>query len=218
MENIKYVLFDLDGTLTDPSEGITNSVAYALLKYSIEVEDKSELCDFIGPPLINSFMKYYGFSKEEAKQAVDYYREYFSVKGIFENRIYDGIIPLLDSLKKAGKGIILATSKPEKFAVQILKHFGIWEYFYFVGGATMDEKRTEKEEVIEYILNELDLKEKSSIIMVGDRRYDIEGAHKNGIKAIGVEYGFGSKEELQSAKADFFARTCEDLRTILNLD
>lgn len=218
MENIKYVLFDLDGTLTDPSEGITNSVAYALLKYGIEVEDKSELYDFIGPPLINSFMKYYGFSKEEAKQAVVYYREYFSVKGIFENRLYDGVISLLDSLKKAEKRIVLATSKPEKFAVQILKHFDMFQYFDFIGGATMDEKRTEKDEVIRYVLNELDLREKSSVIMVGDRRYDIEGAHINGIKAIGVEYGFGSKEELEKADADFFAKNCEDLRKILNLD
>lgn len=218
MENIKYVLFDLDGTLTDPSEGITNSVAYALLKYGIEVEDKSELYDFIGPPLINSFMKYYGFSKEEAKQAVVYYREYFSVKGIFENRLYDGVISLLDSLKKAEKRIVLATSKPEKFAVQILKHFDMFQYFDFIGGATMDEKRTEKDEVIRYVLNELDLREKSSVIMVGDRRYDIEGAHINGIKAIGVEYGFGSKEELEKADADFFAKNCEDSRKILNLD
>ena len=125
----RYILFDLDGTLTDPGMGITNSVAYALDKFSITVPDRSELYKFIGPPLVDSFMNYYGFSEEDANRAVAYYREYFKPTGIYENEIYDGVPELLEGLKAQGKTVILATSKPEIFAHEILKHFGIFSYF-----------------------------------------------------------------------------------------
>ena len=211
---INYILFDLDGTLTDPGEGITNSVAYALNKFGITVLDKTTLYKFIGPPLINSFMEYYGFSKTKAEKAVEYYREYYSVKGIFENRLYDGIINLLENLKASNKKIILATSKPEKFAIEILKHFTIYDFFDFISGATMSEKRTEKSEVIAYALKEFNI-DPCSALMVGDRKFDISGSHKNGIKAVGVLYGYGSKTEFKSVRADFIAETVSDLYDIL---
>ncbi len=214
MKNTKYILFDLDGTLTEPSLGITNSVMYAFKKFGIEIKDRSELYKFIGPPLIDSFVEYYGFTKENALKAVEYYREYYSVKGIFENRLYDGIRELLSALYKEGKKIILATSKPQKFAEQILKHFGIDKYFYFVGAATMDEKRTQKDEVIEYILTECKI-DTSAAVMIGDRKYDVLGAHKFGIKAIGVTFGFGSKEELLQSGADFIADTPQEIKNLI---
>lgn len=215
MKNVKYILFDLDGTITDPGEGITNSVAYALLKFDINVEDKATLYDFIGPPLIDSFMKHYGFTKLQAVKAVEYYREYYSVKGIFENKLYDGIIPMLKKLKAYNKKVVLATSKPEKFAIEILKHFGIYDYFTLVAGATMDETRTDKAEVIAYALKSLDIKNTKAVIMIGDRKYDIEGAHINNVNAIGVEYGYGSSEELKEANADYTAKTVKDLESLL---
>ena len=138
------ILFDLDGTLTDPGEGITNSVAYALARYGITVEDKSTLNCFIGPPLAESFAKYYHLSDEDSKRAVDIYREYFAVKGIFENRLYDGISEMLKTLKKAGKTLLLATSKPEVYAKQILDHFDLLQFFTFVGGSELDHRRVDK--------------------------------------------------------------------------
>ena len=138
----KYILFDLDGTLTDPGLGITNAVMHALKKFNIEVPDRSELYKFIGPPLLESFQKYYGMSEEESQMALQYYREYFKPYGLYENTVYDGIEELLVTLKAQGKKLILATSKPEPFAVEILRHFGLDKYFDFVAGATMDEKRS----------------------------------------------------------------------------
>lgn len=214
MKSKEYILFDLDGTLTDSSIGIINSVVYALKKFSIEETDLLKLKKFIGPPLIDSFMKYYGFSKPKAIKAVEYYREYYSVKGIFENRLYDGIKELLEELYKENKKIILATSKPEGFANEILKHFGINRYFSFVGGATMNESRTEKDEVLEYILKECNINPQTAA-MVGDRKYDIIGAHSFNIRAIGVLFGFGSRNELENANADYIVKTVYDLREIL---
>ena len=136
-----FILFDLDGTLTDPGVGITNSVAYALRKWGIEVEDRKELYTFIGPPLSASFAKYYGFSEEDSLKCVDYYREYFGDIGIFENEVYDGIHDLLTHLKETGKTLVLATSKPEQYAKRILEHFDLAKYFDYVSGASMDESR-----------------------------------------------------------------------------
>lgn len=214
MNTFKYILFDLDGTLTDPALGITNSVSFALKKFGIEAQRK-ELYKFIGPPLVDSFMEYYGFDYEKANKALGYYREYFSVKGIFENIIFEGVEEMLKSLKNSGKKIILATSKPEKYAVQILEYFKITEYFDFVAGATMDEKRNRKEQVIEYALKECAIKNTDEAVMVGDRKYDIEGAHQFNIKAVGVLFGYGSEEELLNAKADFLAKDIEELTKIL---
>lgn len=211
---MEYILFDLDGTLTEPSIGITNSVMYAFKKFGIEIKDRSELYKFIGPPLIDSFVEYYGFTRENALKAIEYYREYYSVKGIFENRLYDGIKELLSSLYSEGKKLILATSKPQKFAEQILKYFSIDKYFYFVGAATMDEKRSQKDEVIEYILNECEI-DTSKAVMIGDRKYDVLGAHKFGIRAVGVTFGFGTKEELVNSGADFIASTPQEIKNFI---
>lgn len=194
----KVILFDLDGTLTDPGVGITNSVMYALEKYGITVSDKSELYKFIGPPLMQSFEKYYGFDQNKAERAVALYREYFQDRGIFENEIYDGIQQLLDALKVQGKVIGLATSKPEIYAKQILEHFGLDGYFDFISGSMLNGERTDKGEVIAWAIQLLGEKQRytlEEIVMIGDREHDVIGARKNGLASIGVLFGYGSREE-----------------------
>ena len=213
--DINYILFDLDGTLTDPSKGITNSVIYALNKWGIEENDYQKLCSFIGPPLIDSFINHYDFSKEKALLTVDYFREYVIVKGLFENNIYVGIKELLEKLYNKNVKIILATSKPEIFAKQILEHFDIMKYFTFVAGATINETRTDKEEVIEYALKECNITDVNKAVMVGDRKYDIYGGKAFGLKTVGLLYGFGSLEEIKTANPDYIAETVEDLEKIL---
>lgn len=207
----KYILFDLDGTLTDPAEGITNSVAYALDKFGITVEDKTQLNVFIGPPLVDSFMNYYGLSEEDANRAVTYYREYFKPKGIFQNKMYSGVPELLQKLKADGKSVMLATSKPEVFAKDILAHFGIEQYFDFIAGATLDGTRSKKADVIAFALDSLGITEKEKCLMVGDRNQDINGAKIIGINSLGVLFGYGSLEELQTAGATYIAQTVEDI-------
>lgn len=206
-----YFLFDLDGTLTDPGLGITNSVAYALGKYGITVEDRRELYPFIGPPLRQSFSEFYGFDEEKTKEAVAFYREYFSEKGLFENEVYEGIPEVLSQLKQAGKKLLVATSKPEEFTNRILEHFGLAEYFDFVAGATMDETRNEKADIIAYALKQIADADPSKIVMIGDRKFDILGARENGIDSIGVLYGYGSRAELEEAQATFIVEKPEDL-------
>lgn len=205
------ILFDLDGTLTDPSVGITNSVAHALEKFGIVVENKKTLYKFIGPPLVEGFSKFYGFSKEDAEKATAFYRETFSVKGIYENEVYPGIVELLETLKSKDKRLIIATSKPEKFAKEIMRYFDLAKYFDFVCGATFDSSRNSKDAVIEYALKEAGITDKSKTVMIGDRYHDIEGAKINGLDSIGVLYGFGDKEELVSAGAEYIAETVEDI-------
>ena len=199
----KYCLFDLDGTLTDPAIGITNSVMHALEKYDIHVEDRSELYPFIGPPLDYSFKTFYGFTDEQAVQAIKYYREYFSVTGLFENKVYEGIPEMLQELKKKGVTVALATSKPYEFSVKILKHFDLYKYFDFFGAATMDGRISKKEDVISHLLEEMGVADKSEILMVGDRYHDIEGARANNLNSAGVLWGYGSEEELKNAGADY---------------
>ena len=199
----KYCLFDLDGTLTDPAIGITNSVMHALEKYDIHVEDRSELYPFIGPPLDYSFKTFYGFSDEQAVEAIKYYRVYFSVTGLFENKVYDGVPEMLEALQKKGVKIALATSKPYEFSIKILKHFDLYKYFDFFGAATMDGRISKKEDVISHLLEEMGAESKDEILMVGDRYHDIDGAKANDLKSAGVLWGYGSIEELQKAGADY---------------
>lgn len=206
-----YILFDLDGTLTDPAEGITNSVAYSLSKYGIEVSDKKELYKFIGPPLKDSYIEYYGFSESDALQAIEYYREYFKPKGMFENKVYSGVPELLNTLKQSGKRVILATSKPEVFSTEILKHFDLYKYFDFVSGATLDGTRSKKADIIAYALAEMRITEKEKCLMVGDRAQDINGAIANGIDSLGVLYGYGDRAEHIRANATYIAETVEDI-------
>lgn len=211
----KTVLFDLDGTLTDPGLGITNSVMYALERFNIKVEDRTTLYKFIGPPLRESFEKYYGFSDEEISRAVSYYREYYTVKGIYENALYDGIPEVLERIKNSGRKIILATSKPEKFAEEILRYFQIERYFDFVAGSAMDETRVKKAEVITYALGSCGIKDLASAVMVGDREHDILGAKKVGMDSVGVLYGYGGREELESAGATHIAEYVADIINLL---
>jgi phosphoglycolate phosphatase len=215
MKKYEVVLFDLDGTLTDPGIGITNSVAYALKKFEIEITDRAKLYKFIGPPLLESFQKLYNLSKEEAKTAVDYYRDYYRDKGIFENSIYNGIEDLLKCLRDNRKTIIVATSKPEIFAKLILEHFDIDKYFTYIAGGNLDGTRTKKDEVIEYALNTNKIFDKSTVVMIGDRDHDIFGAKKIGIDSIGVLFGYGSREELESAQATYIAENIKDIETII---
>ena len=210
------IIFDLDGTLTDSGLGITNSVRYTLDKYSIAVKDNSELECFIGPPLNVSFEQFYGFSREESRNAVSIYREYYREKGIFENEVYDGIEKLLKDIKESGKIAAVATSKPELFARQILDHFGLSEYFAYIGGSKMDETRTDKAEVIDYVLGELKVTDKSRVVMVGDREHDMIGANKIGLDSIGVLYGYGSLEELEPHKPTYIAPTVADIFPLIS--
>lgn len=211
----EYLLFDLDGTLTDPKEGITKSVQYALRAFGIETEDLDLLCRFIGPPLKDEFMEYYGFDEEDAKQAVSVFREYFEDKGLYENMAYDGIGDVLASLRQKGKKLYVASSKPEIFVRKILKHFNLDVFFTFMGGADLEETRVKKADVIRYVLEENRITDLDQVVMIGDRKHDILGAKETGIASIGVLYGYGSREELMEAGADGLAETIYDLRNLL---
>ena len=215
MKNYKYILFDLDGTITDSALGITNSVKYALKKLNAPIPPYKTLCKFIGPPLLDGFHDICGFDKEKSQTAVKFYREYFETTGLFENEVYDGIPEFLSALKQSGKTVILATSKPEKFAKLILEHFGLTQYFDYAVGASMDETRNKKDAVIAYALEKCNIKDKSLTVMVGDRCHDILGAKANGISSVGVLYGFGNREELENAGADYIAEDIPALYKIL---
>lgn len=207
----QYILFDLDGTLTNPEIGITSSVMYALEKFGVKVEDRKELHPFIGPPLSYSFQTYYGLSEADSELAIKYYRERFSVKGLYENEVYKGVEKLLQRLKERGKKLIIATSKPEEFTLKILAHFDLLKYFDYVAGATMDGSRGEKADVIRYAIEISGIQDRSQAIMIGDRKYDILGAKENGLDSIGVLFGFGDREELSEAGANYIAENVEDI-------
>ncbi|MHB1485420.1 MAG: GNAT family N-acetyltransferase [Saccharofermentanales bacterium] len=211
----KYIIFDLDGTLIDPEMGITNSVMHALNKFDIKVEKRSDLHRFIGPPLWDSFEKYFGFSKEKAKTAVTYYREYYADRGVFENDVYEGIEEFLIALKNQGKVLVIATSKPECYAKQILEHVHLDQYFDFICGSDLDGTRVKKADVIDYALKSCGIEDKSDVIMVGDRKYDIIGAKENNIESIGVLYGYGDFEEMKNAGADHIVENLEELMKLL---
>lgn len=210
-KDYKYILFDLDGTITDPKIGITKSVAYALNSFGIHVENLDELCKFIGPPLRDSFCQYYGFSESDANLAVDKYREYFGVTGLYENAVYNGMEKLLQELFSKEKVLIVATSKPTVFATKILEHFNLSKYFRFVAGSELDGTRSKKSEVISYALQQNSIADLSSVIMIGDRKHDIIGAKEVGVASMGVLYGYGDRTELEQAGADFMANTVDEV-------
>lgn len=211
----QYVLFDLDGTLTDSGLGITKSVQYALKHFGIEVEDLHVLEVFVGPPLKDSFMQYYSFSDQNAELAVEKYREYYEVTGLYENRIYNGIKELLEQLKSAGKTLVVATSKPEFFTEKILKYFEIDQYFAKIAGAKLNGERTNKLEVIQYAIKIAGIEDVSQAIMIGDRKFDMEAAKKLGMDTIGVLFGFGDREELLNAGADVLVEKPEEIGRLL---
>lgn len=212
----KILLFDLDGTLTDPKEGITKCVQYALKHFNIEEELSNLLC-FIGPPLIDSFRQFYGFSEEDAKVAVEKYRERFKDIGIFENGVYDGIENMLETCKNMGYKIGLATSKPEEFAIRILDRYGLSVYFDEVTGSTMDGSRNTKTDVIKEAFIRMGITEeiKSLVLMIGDREHDIIGAKNCGIESVGVRFGYAEEGELEAAGADYIAESVDELKELL---
>ncbi len=206
-----YLLFDLDGTLTDPKEGITKSVQHALKAFGIEEPDRDKLTVFIGPPLVPSFMEFYGLDHEQALEAVKVYRERFSTVGLYENRVLEGIPEMLARLKAEGKVLAVASSKPEEFVLKILEHFGLRDYFDEVVGALLDETRTAKKDVIEEALRRLKIKDRSEVLMIGDRKHDAEGARLCGLDSLGVYTGFAEEDELEEAGATFVCHSVEEM-------
>lgn len=208
------ILFDLDGTLTESGPGIMNSAVRALRHFGIEETDTARLQRFVGPPLEVSFREYYGFSPQQAAQAIVVYREYFAEKGLFENSVYPGIPQLLQALRAGGKRLFVATSKPLPYARRILAHFGLDGYFAGVYGPGMDGDGTTKGDVIAQTLRENGVPA-AGAVMVGDREHDVLGAAQNGLPAVGVLYGYGGEEELLAAGAAHIAPTVADLHGLL---
>lgn len=215
MSKYHTIFFDLDGTLTNPKEGILNSIEYALRKFRIKVDRREALVPFIGPPLQESFRNFFGFNPDQAWQAVQYYREYFAEQGLFENNVYPGIPELLIKLKEDCRYLAVATSKPTIYSERILEHFELKEYFPLVIGSNLDGTRVAKAEVIQEALGRLPMIAKESVIMVGDREHDIIGAKNNLITSVGVTYGYGSEGELKAAGAGYLAGSVADLEKIL---
>ncbi|PEX91580.1 HAD family hydrolase [Bacillus cereus] len=204
-------LFDLDGTLTDPKEGIVNSVLYALKKVGIEELHVRELDSFIGPPIQQSFANRYNMSEIEVEKAVYYFREYLKQSGLLENKIYDGIPNLLQELKDGGNRLFVATSKPTVFAKQVIEHFQLTNYFEDIIGSNLDGTRIKKEEIIAHILQTNEGLKKEEMVMIGDRKHDIIGANHNGVASIGVLYGYGSKKELTEVGVTHIVNDVEGL-------
>ena len=209
----KIAIFDLDGTITDSGPGIINSIRYALEKYGLPVPEEKVLRTFIGPPLKEQFQAVCGLNEEESARMVDAYREYYTEKGIFENSVYSGVPEMLEQMKEAGVRILMATAKPEKFARRIAEHFNFAKYFEFIGGACMDGRRTDKYEVIEYVIDQCGISEedRKRAIMIGDRSHDMIGAGKAGLHSLGILYGYGDRGELEAADAEMIAETPEEV-------
>lgn len=211
----KTVLLDLDGTIIDSGAGITRSVQYALKALGIETEDLKQLYPFIGPPLHDSFREFSCLNEQQTAYAVSKYRERYEREGIHEYRLYEGMRETLQQWHSRQVEVMLCTSKPEKFARMIMEETGLTSYFTFIGGATLDGKRVTKHEVIEYVLESCRITDRSRVVMVGDRKYDIAGARQSGLDAAGVLYGYGSREELVAAGADYIVKNVADLRKLI---
>lgn len=211
----EYVFLDLDGTLTDPSVGIVSGVIATLARFDIIETDREKLKAFIGPPLYGSFMDHYGFSKEQAYKAVEYFQEYYAPKGQYENTPYPGMRELLATWKAEGRKLILATSKPEYFAVRILERFGMADSFLLMAGGNVEETRVDKADILTYAKGSLGLGDDIPALMIGDTRYDVLGAAAHGIPTVGVLYGFGSRAMLEEAGARWLAESMEDLAALM---
>ena len=216
MKKYDTVFFDLDGTIIDSGEGVSNSVLYALEKFGIN-ETRENALRFIGPPLADSFKDFYGFDDEKATKGIEIYREYYREKGIFECYLYDGIRELLIKLKENGYKVVLCTSKPEEYAHRVLRFFEIFDLFDYACGATMDEKtRATKDEVMAYAF-ETSGAQREKTLMVGDRKFDINSACKFGFDSVGVTFGYGSKEELKSAGATYIVDSAKEIENLLEI-
>lgn len=212
MKQYHVLLFDLDGTLSDPKIGITKSVQFALNKMGVQVNDAESLVEFIGPPLQQSFAEFYGFDSKQVGQAMAFYRERFEREGIFENEIYRGIPEVLHHLKKQNKVLVVATSKPTPYSKKIVNYFQLDQYFDAVVGSHLDGTRTSKADIIQYILDSMPYIEKRNVMMIGDRKHDIIGAHKIGIDSLGVLYGYGQREELMNARPTYIIDSIDELK------
>ncbi|MCP5069416.1 MAG: HAD hydrolase-like protein [bacterium] len=208
------VFFDLDGTLTDSTEGITKSVQYALAKFGIE-SDLEKLRGFVGPPLHHSFASQYGFDEDKAMQAVTYYREYFTDRGLYENRVIEGVPALLGALSGGGATLLIVTSKPRVFAERIVAHFDLGTHFQHVVGSELDLSNTDKPTLVRLALERLPAGQPGPVVMVGDREHDIIGATANGVDSVGVVFGAGSRDELEKANATHVVDTVAELHTLL---
>lgn len=216
MKKYTTVLFDLDGTLVDSGIGVTNSVAHAMERFGITPPPRQELFKFIGPPLVQSFRDFCGFNDEQITLGIKYYREYYSDKGILECTMYDGVLELMQSLKKKGYKLSLATSKPDIYATRVAEIKGILPYLDHLAAASTDEKtRATKEAVVEYALELCEEKDRSKILMVGDRHFDINGAKSFGLDSVGVTFGYGSYEELKEAGATYIVNSMKELVELL---
>ncbi|WP_280157959.1 HAD family hydrolase (plasmid) [Priestia megaterium] len=215
MDKYKIILFDLDGTLSDPKIGITKSVQYALQKMDIDEPNIDKLECFIGPPLQVSFAEYYDFDEVDTQRAIDYYRERFKDKGMFENELYSDIPLLLRTLKERKYTLVVATSKPTVFSEQILKYFNIDQYFELVVGSNLDGTRSSKTEIIQYILDKYNEHRIEDFIMIGDRKHDIIGANNTGIDSVGVTYGYGSFKELSDSNSTYIINSIDEIKDIL---
>lgn len=213
MKKFDTLLFDLDGTLTDSTEGILNCLIYAIERMGFEVPEDTNI--FLGPPIRQSFAEFLGMNGEQVDEAVRIFRERYSDTGLFENRVYDGIPGMLERLKSGGKRLMVATSKPQVYAIRIFERFGLAQYFEIVGGAELDGSRDYKDEVIEYVLAKAGITDRSTVLMIGDRRQDVLGAHKTDIECMGILWGYGSVEELTQAGADYIARTPQEAADML---
>ncbi|MBB6362245.1 MULTISPECIES: HAD family hydrolase [Acinetobacter] len=201
---IKNILIDLDGTLTDPKVGITTSARYGLEKIGHPISDEINIDWIIGPPLKASLAKILNVEADHvlAEQALMGYRERFAVKGLYENHVFEGVTETLAELKRRGYRLFVATAKPTVYAKQILEHFDLAQYFTDIYGSELNGERTNKAELIQYILEQQKL-QADQCLMVGDREHDIFGARQNGIDTIAVNYGYGSQEELEVAQPKY---------------
>lgn len=207
------IFFDLDGTITDSAPGITNSIIYARKKWGLEPGTNADYYKFIGPPMPQSYEEFWGFSHEDAVRFLEDYREYFSVRGLFENDVYPGIPELLSDLRAAGKALYIATTKPTAFSERIAEHFGFAKYFDMISGSDM-KRDNSKYDVIRHARDACHT-DMSDAVMVGDKAHDVEGAHAHGIPCIGVTWGFGGRDELEAAGADFIVDSADELRKLL---
>jgi phosphoglycolate phosphatase len=213
MNRYKCLLFDLDGTLTDSAPGIINCLRHSLAIMGFDMPEMPER--FLGPPLYESFAEYCGMNREQVLEAVKIFRERYSTKGLFENSVYPDVPEMLEKLKGSGFRLMVATSKVDEYAERILDRFGIADYFEFIGGARIDGSRNEKWEVIEHVLSSMSITDRSSVLMIGDRKNDVAGAHKTGLECMGILWGYGQEEELRTAGADFIVHTPQEAADVL---
>ncbi|MBE6547445.1 MAG: HAD family hydrolase [Ruminococcaceae bacterium] len=213
----KYIIFDLDGTLTDPYEGITNSIKYAMKVMDKPIPADCDLALFIGPPLYYSFEHYTKLTAEESVRAVDEYRVYYKDRGLYENKIYDGIADLLRDIRGGSGMALVGTSKPQVFAEEVLRDVKIHQYFNAISGADMKEAHSSKEEIIRrsLMLAGISEDEYKYCLMVGDRKFDVEGAKLCGIHSVGVTWGYGDRAELEAEGATYVVDAVEELKNII---